>query len=306
MTTAFVFPGQGSQSPGMGAPFRSEWPATRAAFEEMDAAVEFDLRELCFDADAGTLASTECTQPAVYATGVAALRGVRAAFDAAPAYVAGHSLGQFTAAAAAGALDPVEGVGVVRERGRLMEAAAAEAGPGEMVAVLLADPDYVREATAAVDGASVASFNAPRQTVVSGTGAAVADVRERLEAATRCRFAELDVGAAFHSPVMEPAVEPFGSVLEATVFAEPDVPIVSDVTGNAHAGAAEMREALTEQLTSPVRWVDVVETLRAAGVDRYVEFPPAGTLATLIERIDPEASVHAVDSPADAGEVFGR
>jgi len=298
VTTAYVFPGQGSQTPGMGRAFHEAWPATRTRFDDLAAATDLDLRRLCFEADEGTLRATANTQPAVYATSVAAYAGaVERAGE--PDYVAGHSLGHLTAATVAGAIEPRDGLDLVRRRGELMARTARRDGPGTMVAVLLADPSVVTAACEAVEGASVAAYNAPRQTVVSGTGAAVERVKSGIEDRTRARFADLDVGAAFHSPVMEAAAGPFAAALDGTRFDRGAIPVCSDVSTDVYADPAVARRDLAAQVTAPVDWVGVVDTLTGRGVDRFVEFPPAGALVDLVERIVPDAEAVALDAPED-------
>lgn len=310
MTTAFLFPGQGSQEPAMARAFYEAWPATRAALERLDAAAggSRDLFELCCaeDADPARLGRTEHTQPAVYATGVAAAAGLRAETDCEPALVAGHSLGHLTAGAAAGLFEPADGLALAEARGEAMARAAERDGPGRMVAVLIADPEAVAGACEEVAGASVAGFNAPQQTVVSGSAEAVARATDRVAAAaTRSRFVDLDVGAAFHSPVMASAADPVRSALGATPMDRPSVPVVSDVSGTAYREPATAREELAAQIRSPIDWRGVVETLRSRGVDRYVEIPPAGTLAGFVREFDPDATVVALDGPADAAALGG-
>lgn len=301
MSTAYVFPGQGSQEPGMGRSFYEAWPETRARFDALDAAVGIDLADRCFEGDAATLRETATTQPATYAVGVAVHAGASERIGP-PDYVAGHSLGHLTAATVAGVLDPLDGIDLVRRRGEAMARAARVDGPGTMVAALLADPAVVADACATHDGAAVAAFNAPRETVVSGTEAAVAAVRSTLDAddRTRVRFVDLDVGAAFHSPVVRSAVGPVADAVDATPFRAADVPVCSDVTAEVYTDPGVARRDPVDGLTAPVDWVGVVETLADRGVDRYVEFPPTGALSDLIERIDPDAETVALDAPTAA------
>lgn len=302
MTTAYVFPGQGSQTPGMGEEFYQTWETTQRQFDTLDGVLDFDLAALCFEEDAERLRRTANTQPAVFATGLAVYAGATERIPA-PDYVAGHSLGHFTAATAAEALTPTDGIELVRERGALMEEAAQANGPGTMVAVLLAEPDTVADICATYADVAVAGFNAPRQTVVSGDEAAVERVQAELEEQTQVRCIQLDVGAAFHSPIMDTAAPPFTEVLEDTPFQEASVSICSDVTGDIYTNPETARRDLATQITAPIDWVSVVETLKNCGVKQYVEFPPAGTLVELIEKIAPNAETVALESPADVESI---
>lgn len=297
--TAFLCPGQGSQTSGMGAALYDEWPAFREAFDHLDDAVGVDLVELVFESGEDTLRETRHTQPAVFAVSAATTLAV----EGRPDIVAGHSLGHLTALVAAGALSPEDGVRLVRERGRLMQRAGERDGPGRMLAVLLAEPEVVERACADRSDVSVAVYNGRRQTVVSGASSAVAAIREQLAANHTARFEELDVGTAFHSPLMTSAAEPFAAALAETTFQTAAVPVVSDVTGESYTDGNAAQTQLETQLTNPVRWTDVVEELDAAGVDRYVELPPAGTLATLVERAGVDGEVVTVDGPADVPAV---
>jgi len=303
VTTAFLFPGQGSQTPGMGRPFYGEWPEVRAAFDRIEDRVACPVTDLCLHAGETRLRRPQYTQPAVFAVGLAVATAVSERYAVRPDLVAGHSLGHLTAAAHAGLFATDDGGRLVARRGAAMERVARIEGPGEMVAVLLAAPDAVREACAAVDGAAVAAYNTDRQTVVSGRTEAVAAVREALDDPVRVR--DLDVGAAFHSPVMEQAVDPVAAALRETPMDCAEVPVVSDVSAEAYERPETARPELIDQVLAPVDWVGVVETLRERGVDRVVEFPPAGSLSAFVSRTAPEIAVDSIETPADAAALFG-
>lgn len=298
--TAFVFPGQGSQTPGMVTDFYEAWPRVASTVDDFDDG----LTELLLEADAERLRDPAHTQQAVLATSVAVERAVRERAGIEPTVTAGHSLGHISAATVAGAIPFADAVSLVSERGRLMADAEETAGPGTMVAVSLAPADAVADAVAKFETVSVAGYNSPKQTVISGPSDAVADATAAIEDRfDRVRTTELDVGSAFHSTVMGPAVEPFETVLSETSLEAPSTPIVSDVTGERYRDAETLRSHLGRQLTSPIRWTDVVETLVAQGVDRVIEFPPAGTLTTLTERTTRDLDVVALDDPATLEEV---
>ncbi|MEZ3145509.1 ACP S-malonyltransferase [Halobaculum sp. MBLA0143] len=302
--TALLCPGQGSQTSGMGAAFYDAWPEFREAFARLDGSLDLDLETLVFESSDDRLRETRYTQPAVFAVGVTAARATDRRFDVDPTFFAGHSLGHFTALAAAGALPAGAGAELVAERGRLMQRAGERDGPGTMVAVLLTDPGDVAEVCADYSDVSVAVYNGRRQTVVSGATDQVTAVREELSETHTARFEELDVGTAFHSPLMSSAVDPFEAALAETAFETADAPVVSDVTGDPYTDGSRARSQLATQLTNPVRWTDVVAHLDEAGVDRYVELPPAGTLAALVERAGVSGEVVTLDEPTDAREVF--
>lgn len=304
MKTAFVFPGQGTQKPGMAAEFYDEWDEMRACFERLDDAVDCSLFDLCFQSTANELRKPRNTQPAIVAAGLATYAGFKRRFDIDPVAVSGHSLGQFTAGACADLILPTEVVGLVRKRGELMEEVTRSGESGKMVAILSGQPDIVSDVCAAYDGVEIALYNTPRQTVISGLEEDVESACEDLRNKCSVRCRELDVGAAFHSSVMESAAESISSVIQTTEFFETDTPVVSDVSARPYTTPAAAKRTLTTQLTATVDWISTVETLRKMGVKRYVEFPPAGTLSRFIDRIHPKAETVPLTTPADARAVF--
>lgn len=302
--TAFLFPGQGSQTTGMGRRFYDSWPEFRAAFDRLNDTVTYDLETLVFEGPTSQLRETQYTQPAVLAVGSAAATAVEDRYGYRPDVVAGHSLGHFTALVSAEGLDGERAIELVSERGRLMQRAGEQNGPGSMVAAFFVDPGDVADVCERYPEVSVGVYNGPRQTVISGATEQVNQVRRTLEAEHRVRFQELDVGTAFHSPLMRSAVEPFEDVLETTEFHPPTVPVVSDVSAETYVQAPVAREELTRQLTSPVQWTGVVETLDDEDVTRYVEFPPSGTLTSIVRRMDVDGDVYELDAPNAAEEVL--
>lgn len=302
-TSAFVFPGQGSQIVGMGADVIEAFPVARATFVEASDLLGFDLAALCTNGPEESLNDTINTQPALYVMGVALLRALQEARpDAMPALVAGHSLGELTALTAAGSLGFADGVRLVRERGRLM----AEAGrrqPGAMAAILGLDADIVRAVCAQASEESgrplvLANDNCPGQVVISGDDAALELGLILAKDAGAKRAIKLAVSIAAHSPLMQSASESFKAAVTATPFITPTTPIIANVTAQPLRNAEEARIELGQQLTQSVRWTESVLAMRAAGVVKFLEFGPKDVLCGLIKRIDRDAATTPVNSTA--------
>jgi [acyl-carrier-protein] S-malonyltransferase len=299
---AFVFPGQGSQQVGMGKAWAEAFAVSRDAFAEADAALGEALSRLCFAGPEADLQLTRNTQPAILATSVAMLRAVGAAGPQ-PALVAGHSLGEYTALVAAGALDFADALRLVRRRGELMQA-AVPVGKGAMAAILGLDAATVGEVAAAASTGdelcAVANLNAPEQTVIAGHRAAV----ERAMALAKERGAKralpLPVSAPFHSPLMQPARQGLQPLLDATKFADPRPPVVSNIDARPVREGAAARDALARQVDGPVRWVESVRWMASeGGVTTFVEVGPGNVLTGLVRRIAPQARTLAVNEPGD-------
>lgn len=297
MRAAVVFPGQGSQFPGMADPW-VEHEAGREILEAASAALGRDVVEGCRDEAA--LAATDFVQPALLACGLAAFRVLEAegvTFLAA----AGHSLGELTALVAAGAVALPDALGIVLVRGRAM----AEAGRrrrGAMCALLGVGPEDAARLCEEVRGDDVlvvANENSPQQVVLSGSVAAV-ERAERAAAERRIRAVRLNVAGAFHSPLMEPAAEPLARAIDAATFRPPRMPVAENVTGELTADPAALRELLKRQVVSPVRWDRCVRSLVEAGADLLVEAGPGDVLTRLAKRAAPGVRAVAVGSPADA------
>jgi [acyl-carrier-protein] S-malonyltransferase len=281
--TAFVFPGQGAAAVGMGQNIIAASPEAAAVWAEAVAALS-DLAELCAEGPLDRLIATSNAQPAIFAVDCACLAALRAA-GAEPDIVAGHSLGEYAALVAAGALAFSEALALVRARGEAMEAACAR--PSTMMAITGLEAGEVEAIVEDWDGdgvLAVANYNCPGQTVVGGDVATVRAAATRFTAAGG-RVIELAVGGAFHSPLMAPAEAIFLPVLDRTEFREPLLPVVSNTTGRVATTAAQALDALRPQITASVKWEQSVETMLDEGVDTFVEAGPGKTLIGLVRRV---------------------
>lgn len=301
---AFVFPGQGSQHVGMGQALAAAWPEARAVFDEADLALGEPLSRLCFDGPEDRLVLTEHTQPAILTVSVAAAR-VLEARGLQPQFMAGHSLGEYSAHVAAGTLAFADAVRIVRRRGQYMQE-AVPVGTGAMAAVLGLDAAQVAEACAeAAEGEVVApaNLNAPGQVVIAGTAAAVARAGQRARALGARRVIPLAVSAPFHCALMAPAERRLAPELRALVASRPRVPVAANVDGELRTEGPAAIETLVRQVSSPVRWEAVVRRLASAGVRAYVEVGPGTVLSGLVRKIDPEARVAAFATPDGLADV---
>ncbi|HUY08797.1 MAG TPA: ACP S-malonyltransferase [Candidatus Dormibacteraeota bacterium] len=298
---ALLFPGQGAQTPGMGRALVEGGCQSSLLQLAEEAAVP--LERLLVSGTAEELRPTEVAQPALFYTGVA-LAELLVQRGLTPTAAAGHSLGEYCAVVAAGALTAADGMRLVLERGRLM----GEARDGTMAAVLGLELTELEALCLQVEAAGeccvVANDNAPGQVVVSGSRAGVERLTELAKVAGARRVVQLNVGGAFHSPLMAPAAKAFASLLDQVPLREPRFPVAAGVTGTLSPTAAEIREGLREQLTGRVRWVEVVRTLAAAGAETFWECGPGTTLAGLGKRILPAAPTISVDTPEHAAEAM--
>jgi [acyl-carrier-protein] S-malonyltransferase len=284
----------------MGEALSTTFPECREVFAEADAALGESLSHLCFAGPESDLQLTENTQPAILTVSIAAFRllerrGIR------PSFVAGHSLGEYSAHVAAGTFSFVDAVRIVRRRGRYMQE-AVPVGAGAMAAVLGLDRAKVAQAceeAAQGDVVSPANLNAPGQVVIAGNTAAVARAGERAKALGARRVVPLPVSAPFHCALMKPAEERLAPELRALRTYAPAVPVVANVDAEPKTEAADAVEALVRQIASPVRWEDVIARLASSGVRAYVEVGPGSVLSGLIRKIDREARVANLESPAD-------
>jgi len=296
---AFIFPGQGAQKVGMGRSLAAAFPICRETFEEADAALGESLSTLCFEGPDDRLMLTENTQPAILAMSTAAAR-LATARGLTPAFAAGHSLGEYSAHVAAGTLSFADALRTVRRRGRYMQE-AVPVGAGGMAAILGLDADGVARACAeAAQGQVVtpANLNAPGQIVIAGHAEAVARAGERARALGAKRAIPLAVSAPFHCPLMKPAEDRLAPELRALQSHDPAFPVVANVDAQPKRTAVEAIEALVRQVSSPVRWEDVVKRLIADGARTFVELGPGAVLAGLIKKIDRGVTVVSVEDEA--------
>ncbi|QDL55429.1 ACP S-malonyltransferase [Rhodoferax aquaticus] len=312
-TFAFVFPGQGSQSVGM----LNAWgdhQAVKLVLEEASDALQENLTQLIQDGPKEDLALTTNTQPVMLVAGVAAYRVWMAEVGVMPAVLAGHSLGEYSALVAAGALSLAQAAPLVRLRAQAMQD-AVPVGTGAMAAVLGMDAMRVAagcaEVTAAFGGESgevveAVNFNDPSQTVIAGTKAAVDKACEVLKAAGAKRALLLPVSAPFHSSLMQPAAITLRARLEAMEMAMPQVALINNIDVAVAVSVAEIKDALYRQAFGPVRWVETVQAIKALGVSTLVECGPGKVLAGLAKRIDPELSGYSLADPAGLQEVKGN
>ncbi len=304
---AFVFPGQGSQKVGMGSGLQSERPDLfdhhiRRA-EEVSG---LPISRYCLEGPIEELTRTDVAQPALFAVSLA-MADVAAELGLRPDYVAGHSLGEYTAAVVAGALSADDGLRLVCERGRLMAAIQSER-PGAMAAVIGLDVGVVQDlCSEAADAGlvSVANLNAPTQTVVSGEVAGIERLVKLAQQAGAKRAVRLQVGAAFHSELMEPVFARMRDTIATVSFADSATPLVAIYSAEPLREGEPIREALLQQIISPVRWVEVVQTLVQRGCTSFLELGPGRVLGGLIRQIQPDAALAAADSPGKVSDYVG-
>jgi [acyl-carrier-protein] S-malonyltransferase len=307
MTTAWVFPGQGSQIVGMGRDLYEQFPAARAVFEEADAALGLPLSRLCFEGPEAELTATENAQPALLTTSTALLRALEAASGGSlepPAAVAGHSLGEYSALVAGGALSFADAVRLVRRRGEVM----AEARDGGMAAVIGMPADQLEQVCREASDAPatvvvIANYNAPDQLVISGSTLAVERASLLAKERGAKRVVPLKVSAAFHSPLLQSAAEGMARAIETVQITDLRVPLIANVTGEPLVTAADVRREIVAQVTASVRWVDTVQRMAQDGASRFVEIGPGKVLAGLARRIAPQARFVNVGS-ADEVRAF--
>ena len=298
-SVAIMFPGQGSQSPGMGKDLSEKFPVARQVFEEADDALGFAISRLCFEGPAEDLQLTENTQPAILTVSVAAFRALTEAGVSAPAFVAGHSLGEYSALVAAGVLSLSDAVRTVRARGRYMQE-AVPVGTGAMAAVIGGELSEVERICAEAQQdqvCSVANFNSPNQAVIAGSTEAVDRAVELLSGVAK-RVIKLKVSAPFHCALMKPAQDRLAQELERLSFNQAAMPVVTNVDARATTAPDELRDALVRQVSSPVRWVDSMQLLIGQGVKTFVEAGPGKVLSGLMRQTSRDVKTLNVEDAA--------
>ena len=297
---AFIFPGQGAQACGMGQDFYEQTETGKRIFDKATELMGFSMPQLCFEEN-DRLDITEYTQAAMVTASIAMMRvleenGIK------PDVAAGLSLGEYCALAAAGVMSDEDAIRTVRQRGILMQE-AVPVGEGAMAAILALDASAIEEVTGAMEGVWIANYNCPGQIVISGEKAAVEEACEKLKAAGAKRAVMLNVSGPFHSGMLADAGEKLGEVLSQVELHEPQIPYVANVTAQYVKNAAEVKELLTRQVSSSVRWQQSVEAMIADGVDTFIEIGPGKTLAGFMRKISRDVKTLNVENLEDIGKV---
>jgi [acyl-carrier-protein] S-malonyltransferase len=306
-TIALLFPGQGSQAAGMGKALAQQFPVAAQVFAEADAALGFALSQLCFEGPDDDLKLTTNAQPAIVATSIAALRALEQETGIQPAYVAGHSLGEYSALVAAGVLTLSDAVRVVRERGRLMQE-AVPVGVGAMAALFSLSPEDVTAVCAeAAQGeiVSPANLNGGGQIVIAGHASAVRRAVAGAKARGAKRAVELVVSAPFHCALMKPAADGLAKILESITAHAPKAQVIANVTADVNPDPQRVKELLVQQVTAPVRWEESMQKLHSLGCTAALEVGPGKVLAGLLKRIVADVACVSVSDPVTLAEARG-
>jgi len=297
---AYVFPGQGSQSTGMGLDLYDSYPSAKAVFDEADASLGFPLSRICFEGPDEELTKTHNVQPAILAVSIACLKAIGEAAIVnfpSPTFVAGHSLGEYTALVAAGALGLADAVLLVRERGRLMYKAGLK-NPGSMLAVIGLDEETVKDISLH-SGTEISNINCPGQIVISGATQAVAEADKLARTRGARVLIPLKVSGAFHSALMEPVIAEFSKIVSNVRFQPPSIPVISNVTARPLTDADSIKEELVKQLRNCIQWQGSVEYMVHSGVTIFYEIGPGRVLSGLIRRINSELQTFNISGVED-------
>jgi [acyl-carrier-protein] S-malonyltransferase len=299
--TAFVFPGQGSQKIGMLAELAAEYPVVQKTFAEASDVLGYDLWNLVQTGSQEEINLTERTQPLLLTASVAVWRVWQEKSGATPAFMAGHSLGEWSALVCAGVVAFKDAVKLVQQRGKFMQE-AVPAGMGAMAAIIGLDDALILDACKKAEQGEVVSavnFNSPGQVVIAGTAAAVERASALCKEAGAKRALPLPVSAPFHTSLMQPAADRLAEQINATVFSSPKVPVIHNVTAQSETSAEKIKALMIEQIYSPVRWVECVNALAAVGVTRTVECGPGKVLSGLNKRIHAELATSSIEKPEE-------
>jgi [acyl-carrier-protein] S-malonyltransferase len=304
---AFVFPGQGSQYVGMGKDLAAKFSYTKKFFDEANSALGFDLAKICFEGPEEELKKTEITQPAILTVSAICLEAMKSFGGIKAEAVAGHSLGEYSALYAAGALSFKDAVKLVNSRGKFMQT-AVPLGEGTMAAILGLDHNIVKDICVKASEKGVveaANINSPGQIVISGKVAGVAEASRLCKEAGAKRVIELQVSAPFHSSLMKPAADKLAEELNKITIKNASIPVVSNVTADYVTDAQTIKELLIRQMTSPVQWENSILKLSGDGFDNFIEIGPGKVLTGLIKKINPKALIHNVGDAASLGNFLG-
>lgn len=300
---AFLYPGQGAQKAGMGADFYENSAIARVIYEKASEALDLDMKALCFEEN-DKLDLTEYTQAALVTTCLAMTRVVEER-GLKPDVTAGLSLGEYAAIAAAGGMEDMDAIRLVRKRGILMQN-TVPAGEGAMCAVMAMDAEKIEQVIADIDGVTIANYNCPGQIVITGEKEAVEKAAESLKEAGAKRTVMLNVSGPFHSPMLIPAGEKLKEELNQVEMKELNVPYVTNVTAEKIENISETKELLEKQVSSSVRWMQSMETLISDGVDTFVEIGPGRTLAGFMKKINRDVKVYNISKWEDVDAVLGQ
>ena len=301
---AYVFPGQGAQSAGMGLDLYNSYPSAREVFDEADASLGFSLSRLCFEGPEEELTKTHNVQPAILVVSIACLKALEKAAIANfpfPTFVAGHSLGEYTALVAAGVLGLADAVLLVRERGRLMYEAGLK-NPGSMLAVIGLDEETVKDISVH-SGTEISNVNCPGQIVISGAAQALTEANKLAKTRGARALLPLKVSGAFHSALMEPVIAEFSKIVSNVRFRPPNIPVISNVTARPLTDVDSIKKELVKQLRNCILWQGSVEYMMHSGVTTFYEIGPGRVLSGLIRRINSELQTFNISGIEDIAQL---